>query len=83
MGLQTAEEVALVEVVLEGLAAVDQHDRNLVVVEGKEGGIRVDVDGAPGEIGAGGEAGELVLDHVAEVASKAGVKDDLVGHEGW
>lgn len=81
-GLQAAEEVPFVEVVLEGFAAVEEDDGDFVVEALLEFGVGVDVDDAESEVGAGGEAGELVLDHVAEVAALATVDGDLVGHEG-
>ena len=75
---QGAEELGAVHVVLEGLAAVDEDDRDLLVVEMAEVGVSVDVDYAPVEGGLGFELGEGVFYYVAEVAALARVDDDFV-----
>ena len=86
-GGQGAEELGAVHVVLEGLAAVDEDDRDLVVVELAEVGVGVDVDHAPVEGSLGFELREGVLDDVAEVAADPGVDDDFVHRKivarGW
>jgi hypothetical protein len=80
-GGKGAEEAGAVHVVLEGLAAVDEDDRDLVVVELAEVGVGVDVDFAPVEGGLGLELGEGVFHDVAEVTAGAGVNDHFVHRE--
>ena len=79
---QLAQEVLLVHVILEGLAAVDKDDWNFIVELAAKFEIRVDVDFAPGKSSAAGEFNEALLHHFAEVAPLARVNDDAarIGH---
>jgi len=84
---QGTKELHAVHVVFEGLAAVDEDDRNLLVVELAKVGVGVDVDYAPVEGCLGLQLREGVFDDVAEVTSGAGVDDHFM-HEaivarGW
>ena len=71
-----AEEFFLVHAVLEGLAAVNEDDRDLVVVLAAEFGVSVYVNLAPGEAAPAGELVEALFHHLAEMAAFAGIHDD-------
>lgn len=73
-----AQKLLAIHVVLEGLAAIDEYDRDFVVVLLAEFGIGVDVDLAPSEFGVGLRLDQRIFDDIAEVAALAGVDDDLV-----
>jgi hypothetical protein len=74
---QLPEEFLLVHVILEGLAAIDENDRNFIVELAAEFDVGVDVDFLPDEPSAAGEFGETFLHHFAKVASLAGIDDDV------
>jgi hypothetical protein len=76
---QFAEEFLLVHVVLEGFAAIDEHDGDFVGVEAADFGVGVNVDLAPSEAASFLEFAEALLNDLAEVASLAGIDDDFAG----
>jgi hypothetical protein len=76
---ELSEEFLLVHVILEGLAAVDEDDRNFIVKLAAEFVVGVDVDFVPGESASAGEFGETFLHHFAKVAPFARVYDDVTG----
>jgi hypothetical protein len=63
--------------VLEGFAAVDEHDRDFVGIEAADFWIGIDVDLTPGEAAAFLEFDEALFDDFAEMASLAGINDDF------
>jgi hypothetical protein len=69
----------LVHVILEGLAAIDEDDRDFIVELAAEFVVGVDVDFMPGEAAAAGEFGEAFLHQFAKVASFARIYDDVTG----
>ena len=79
-----AEEVGLVHPVLEGFAAVDEDDGDLVGELAAELFVGVHVDVLPVEAAAAMQFGERLFHDFAEVASFAGVDHDLaeLGHGG-
>jgi hypothetical protein len=81
---EAAEKFLLVHAVLEGLMAIDEDYRDLVVELAAKFRVGVYVDFLPGEAAAAREFGETFLDHLAEVTSLARVNYDLT-HEphGW
>jgi hypothetical protein len=74
---ELAEELLLVHAVFEGFAAVNKDDRDFVIKLPPELGVSVDVDLAPGEAAAARELSQALFDEFAEVASFAGIDDDL------
>jgi hypothetical protein len=74
---QLPEEFLLVHVILEGLVAVDENDRNFIVELAAELEVGVDVNFLPDEPSTAGEFGETFLHHFAKVASLAGIDDDV------
>lgn len=74
---ELAEEFLLVHTVFESLAAVDEDDRDFVVELAAEFVIGVDVDLAPGETAAPREFAEALFHHFTEVASFAGVDNNI------
>ena len=79
-----AEEVGFVHAVLEGFAAIDEDDGDLVGELAAELFVGVYVDVLPGEAAAAMQFGEGLFDDLAEVAAFAGVDHDLaeLGHWG-
>jgi hypothetical protein len=73
---QLPEEFLLIHVILEGLAAIDEHDRNFIVELAAELEVGVDVNFLPDEPSPAGEFGETFLHYFAKVASLAGIDDD-------
>ena len=73
---ELAQEFLLVHVILEGLAAVDEYNRNFVVELAPELVVCVYVDFAPGESSAAGELGKALLHHFAEVTPFARINYD-------
>jgi hypothetical protein len=80
---QLAKEVGFVHAVFEGFAAVDEDDGDFVGELTAELVVAVDVDVLPGEAAAAVEFGERFFDDFAEVASFAGVENDLPGLRHW
>jgi hypothetical protein len=78
-GVEDAEEVGFVQVVLEGFLAVDEDYGDFVVVAGDQGWVGVYVDLCQSEGGFCARAEEGLLDLVAEVAVGAGVEDYVHG----
>jgi len=76
---QLAEEFLLVHPVLEGLAAINEHHRNFVIVKAAKIGVGVDVDFAPFEAATLVQLGQGFLHDLAEMTSAAGIKDDFAG----
>src|SRR5271154_4398908 len=74
---QLAKKFLLVQVVLKCLAAVDEDDRNLVVIEPADFRIGVDVDLLPCEAAAFLQLGKGLLHDLAQMASLARIKDHL------
>jgi hypothetical protein len=74
-----SKEFALVHVVLEGFAAVDEDDGDFIVKLTADFVIGINVDFTPGEAAMAGELDQAFLDHFAEMASLAGVNHDLAG----
>jgi hypothetical protein len=74
---QLPQKFLLVHAVLEGFAAVDEDDGDLVVVEAPEGDVGVDVDFAPVEAAAFVEFDEALLDDFAEMTALAGIDNDF------
>jgi hypothetical protein len=74
---QLPEEFLLVHVILEGLAAVDENDRNFIVELAAEFEVGVDVDFLPDKPSTAGEFGETFFHYLAKVASLAGIYDDV------
>ena len=66
----------LVHVILEGLAAVNEDDRDFIVELTAEFVVGVDVDFVPGESSAAGEFGKTFFHHLAKMASLARIYDD-------
>jgi hypothetical protein len=80
---ELAEEVGLVHAVLEGFAAVDEHDGDLVGELAAELFVGVHVDVLQGEAAAVMQLGEGLFDDLAEVAAFAGVDHDLAKFGHW
>lgn len=81
---ETAEEFALVHVILEGLAAIDKDDRDLVVELAAKFRIGVYIDFLPSESAVASELRQTLLHQLAEVTTFAGVDDDLPEEfHGW
>jgi hypothetical protein len=76
-GGEFAQEVALVHAVLEGFFAVDEDHGDFVGVEAAEfvGGVHIEL--GEGELSMAGELDKGFLDHLAEVASLAGIENDF------
>jgi hypothetical protein len=74
---QFLEEFLFVHAVLEGLAAVDEDDGDLVVVLAAQFGVGVDVYLSPLEAAALMEFDEALLNDLAEMAPFAGIHDDF------
>jgi hypothetical protein len=79
---RTAEEVALVHAVLEGFAAVDEDHGNLVVEAAAQVFCRVNIDLAPLKAAPALQFGKRFLNHLAQVAALAGVKNHVFGGGG-
>jgi hypothetical protein len=74
---QLLEEFLFVHAVLEGLAAVDEDDGDLIVVLASKLGVGVDVYLSPVETAALVEFDEALLNDLAEMAPFAGIHDDF------
>ena len=74
-----AEEFPLVHAVLEGFAAVDEDDGDLIVKLAADFVIGINVDFTQGEAAMAGKLDQAFLDDFAEMASLAGVNHDLAG----
>ena len=74
-----AKEFALVHVVFEGFAAVDEDDGDFIVKLAADFVIGINVDFTPGEAALPGKLDQAFLDDFAEMASLAGVNHDLAG----
>jgi hypothetical protein len=74
---QLPEEFLFVHVILEGLPAVDEYDRNFIVELAAQLEIGVNVDFLPDEPSTAGEFGETFLHHFAKMASLAGINDHI------
>jgi len=70
------QELLLVHVVLEGFAAINEDDGDVVVELAAEFGVGVNVDLAPSEAAPAGELGEALFHHFAEMTSLAGINYD-------
>jgi hypothetical protein len=71
------QKFLLVHPVLEGFAAIDEDDGDLVVVLAAEFGIGVNIHIAPVETAALVEFDEALLDDLAEVTPLARIDDDF------
>ena len=78
-----AEKIGFVHAVLEGFAAVDEDDGDLVGELAAKLFVGVDVDVLPGEATAAMQFGEGLFDNFAEVAAFAGVDHDLAEFGHW
>jgi hypothetical protein len=65
---QFAEELALVHVVLESFAAVDEDNRDIVVELATQFGVGVDINFAPAEAAVALELREALFDDFAKMA---------------
>jgi len=72
-----AQEFAFIHAVLEGLAAIDEDDRNLVGKLAAQLFVAVDVDLPPGEATAAFEFAQCLLDDFTQMAALAGIDDDF------
>jgi len=79
LGGEFAEEFLLVHAVLEGLAAINEDDRDLIVELAAKVRVGVNVNLAPGASATAGELRKTLLDHFAQVATLAGIDDDTAG----
>jgi hypothetical protein len=70
-----------VDAQLEGLASVDQHDRNLFAVEADELVVRIDVDDREIEGALGAHLVEEVFHDVTQVTVNSRVQGDGSRHE--
>jgi hypothetical protein len=66
-------------VILERLAAVDEHHRNLVVEPSAEFEVGVDINFAPGEPSAARELSQALLYYFTKMTSFTGIDDDAAG----
>lgn len=73
-----SQEFLLVHPVLESLPAVDEDNRNFVVVKAPEFRVGVHVHLAPCETAPLVKFGQALLDDLAEMAPLAGIHDNLV-----
>jgi hypothetical protein len=64
-------------VILEGLTAVDEDDRDFIVELASEFVVGVNIDLMPGKASAARELGEALFHDLAQVTSLAGVDDDI------
>ena len=67
----------LVHVILEGFAAIDEHDGNFIVELAAEFVVGIDIDFVPGKASPAGELVKTFLHHFAKVASFAGIYNDV------
>ena len=74
---QLPHELLLVHAIFERLAAIDEDDRNLIVVLPTQVWIGVNIHVAPVEAAALMEFYEALLDDFAEMASLAGIDDNF------
>jgi hypothetical protein len=77
LACELPQEFLLVHAILEGFAAIDEHDRNFIIKLATEFVVGVDVDFVPGEPTAAGELVKALLHHFAKMASFAGVYGDV------
>lgn len=63
--------------ILEGLAAVDEHYGNFIIELPAKFEIGVDVNFAPGKTSSARKLNQALLHHFAEMASFAGVDNDV------
>ncbi len=82
---ESAEEFLLVHTVFEGLAAIDEHDRNFIVKLAAKFGIGVDIDFLPGEAAPARQFVQALFHHFTQMTSFAGIDDDGSGiwHADW
>lgn len=73
---ELAQEFLLVHAVLEGFAAVDENDWDLVVVFAPKFRVGVYINLAPGEATAACQLIQTLLDYFAEMTTPSGVNDD-------
>src|SRR5579883_2067177 len=76
---QLAQEFALVHVVLEGLAAVNEDHRDLVGELPPQLLVRIDIHFLPAEQAPALELHQALLDDLAEMAPLPGVNEDFAG----
>jgi hypothetical protein len=76
---ELAQELTFVHAVLEGFAAVDEDDGHLVGVLAAKLVVGIDVHFLPAEQAAALELDEAFLDDFAEVATFAGVDQNVAG----
>src|SRR5512133_1523960 len=74
---QFAQEFAFVHAVLEGLAAVDEDDGDLVGELAPELLVGVDIDFLPAEQAAALQLDQAFFHNLAKMAALAGVDEDL------
>ena len=74
-----AKKFLLVQAVLEGFAAVDEHHRNFVIVEAAELAVGIHVDLTQSKAAALVELDEAFLDDLTEMTTLPGIQDDLSG----
>jgi len=65
-----------IHTVLEGFAAINEHNRNLIVELSPELIVGVDVNFAPGESAAALKLGEAFLYHFTQMTAFARINDD-------
>ena len=76
---QLAQEFALIHVVLEGFAAVDEDDGDFVGELAAELLVGVDIDFLPAEQAAALELDQAFFDDLAEMTALPRVDEDLAG----
>jgi hypothetical protein len=76
---ELSQEFLLVHVILERLAAVDEHYRDFIVEPSAEFEVRVDIDFAPGEPSAARELRQALLHHFTKMTSFTGIDDNAAG----
>ena len=74
---EPTQKFPLVHAVLEGLAPVDEYDRNFIVELPAQFGVAIHVDFVPREPSAARELREAFLHHLAEVTTLARIDYDL------
>jgi hypothetical protein len=81
---QLPQKFLFIHAVLEGLSAIDENHRNLIVKLAPKFAVGVNVDFPPDESTAARQLGKALLYDFAQVTSFAGVDDDVadLGHAG-
>lgn len=76
---QLPQEFLFIHAVLESLAAVDENDRNFVVILPAQFVVRINVDFLPRKSASPREFGKALFDHLAQMTSLARVDDNAPG----